>query len=305
MKVLVSGGTGLVGRYIVEELLAAGYSVIAGARHPPMPGLFSRPVDFVPLSLDPDSDQIDAFDDAYFFVHAAFSHVAGRYRGGEGDDPQGFRRQNLDGTVRLFETARRAGARRCVFLSSRAAYGEHPPGTLLSEATPARPGSLYGEVKLDAERALADLVQPGFAGVSLRATGVYGDLLPNKWDGLIDDYLAGRPVAARAGTEVHGRDVGRAVRLMLEADSTRISGEIFNVSDLNADTRDILSPVRRETGCRHPLPEPADKASVNAMSTEKIRALGWTPGGVPLFEATLRALAMMHSAPLRYRSTQA
>ena len=109
MKVLVSGGTGLVGRYIVEELLAAGYSVIVGARRPPMPGLFSRPVDFVPLSLDPDSDQIDAFDDAYFFVHAAFAHVPGRYRGGEGDDPEGFRRLNLDGTVRLFETARRTG----------------------------------------------------------------------------------------------------------------------------------------------------------------------------------------------------
>lgn len=305
MRVLVSGGTGLVGRYIVEELLAAGYSVIVGARHAPVPGFFSRPVDFVPLSLDPDSDQIDAFDDAYFFVHAAFSHVPGRYRGGEGDDPEGFRRLNLDGSVRLFETARRAGTRRCVFLSSRAAYGEHPPGTLLAETTLARPGTLYGEVKLDAERALADLVQPGFAGVSLRATGVYGDLSPNKWDDLIDDYLAGRPVAARAGTEVHGRDVGRAVRLMLEADSTRISGEIFNVSDLNADTRDILSPVRRETGCRHPLPEATDKASVNAMSTERIRALGWAPGGIPLFEATLRALAMMRSAPVRYRSTQA
>ena len=116
--------------------------------------------------------------------------------------------------------------------------------------------------------------------MSLRATGVYGDLSPNKWDDLIDDYLAGRPVAARAGTEVHGRDVGRAVRLMLEAESTRISGEIFNVSDVNADTRDILSPVRRETGCRHPLPDATDKASVNVMDTGKIRALGWTPFAV-------------------------
>ncbi|OWV81570.1 UDP-glucose 4-epimerase [Rhizobium sp. R634] len=291
MKVLVSGGTGLVGRYVVEELLAAGYQVIVGGRRAPHPRLFSRPVEFAALSLDPDKDQIDIFDDAYFFVHAAFSHVPGKYRGGEGDDPKSFQKLNLDGTVRLFEAAKRAGTRRCVFLSSRAAYGDHPPGTELAEAMLTEPETLYGRVKLDAERALAHLAAPGFAGVSLRATGVYGDLFPNKWDGLIADYLAGRPAAVRAGTEVHGRDLGRAVRLMLEMESNRISGEVFNVSDISVDTNDILSPIRRKTGCRHALPAPADRAMLNPMSTAKIRALGWAPGGTALFEETMQRLA--------------
>ncbi len=84
MKVLVSGGTGLVGRYIVEELLAAGYTVIIAGRHAPLPRFFSRPLEFAPLSLDPAHDHIEAFDDAYFFVHAAFHHLPGQYRGGEG-----------------------------------------------------------------------------------------------------------------------------------------------------------------------------------------------------------------------------
>ncbi|PDT16469.1 UDP-glucose 4-epimerase [Rhizobium sp. J15] len=291
MKVLVSGGTGLVGRYVVEELLAAGYQVIVGGRRAPHPRLFSRPVEFAALSLDPDKDQIDVFDDAYFFVHAAFSHVPGKYRGGEGDDPKSFQKLNLDGTVRLFEAAKRAGTRRCVFLSSRAAYGDHPPGTELAEAMLTEPETLYGRVKLDAERALAHLAAPGFAGVSLRATGVYGDLFPNKWDDLIADYLAGRPVAARAGTEVHGRDLGRAVRLMLEMESNRISGEVFNVSDISVDTNDILSPIRRKTGCRHALPAPADRTMLTPMSTAKIRALGWAPGGTALFEETMQRLA--------------
>lgn len=304
MKVLVSGGTGLVGRYIVEELLAAGYHVIVGGRHAPLPRLFSRPVEFAALSLDPDHDQIDAFDDAYFFVHAAFSHVPGKYRGGEGDDPKAFHRLNLGGTVRLFEAAKRAGTRRCIFLSSRAAYGEHPAGTELIETMLAKPETLYGQVKLDAERALSHLSTPGFAGTSLRATGVYGEFSPNKWDGLIGDYLAGRPVAARVGTEVHGRDLGRAVRLMLETESTRISGEVFNVSDVAVDTSDILSPIRRETGCRHALPAPSDKAALNPMSTAKIRALGWTSGGEPLFEETMKRLAAALPASPRHRSTQ-
>ncbi|KQV66067.1 NAD(P)-dependent oxidoreductase [Rhizobium sp. Root1220] len=303
MKVLVSGGTGLVGRYIVEELLAAGYSVIIGGRHAPLPRAFSRPVEFAPLSLDPSRDHIEAFDDAYFFVHAALHHLPGTYRGGEGDDPETFKRLNLDGTVRLFEAAKRAGTRRCVFISSRAAYGEHPSGTVLTESTPAKPQTLYGQIKLDAERSLAHLAAPGFATASLRLTGVYGNLRPNKWDKLIDDYLAGRPILSRAGTEVHGCDVGRAVRLMLETESVRISGEAFNVSDVTLDTWDILEPIRWERDCVNRLPDAANKTLLTPMDTTKIRALGWLPGGLPLFEETMHALATVGMQP--HRLTQA
>jgi len=303
MKVLVSGGTGLVGRYIVEELLSAGYQVIVGARHAPLPRFFSRPVDFTPLSLDPDENDIGAFDDAYFFVHAAFSHLEGKYRGGEGNDPKTFRRLNLDGTVKLFEEAKRAGTRRCIFISTRAAYGEQAPGPEFFEPIPATPETLYGQVKLVAERALAHLSGPGFAGASLRATGVYGDNSPGKWDRLIDDYLSGRPLLPRAGTEVHGRDLGRAVRLMLETESARISGDIFNVLDIVVDTKDILLPIRHHADCPFPLPEAADKAELCAMNTHKIRALGWKPGGMTLFEQTMRQLAKKRTVS-RPSSTQ-
>ncbi|TXH80991.1 MAG: NAD(P)-dependent oxidoreductase [Rhizobium sp.] len=291
MKVLVSGGTGLVGRYIVEELLSAGYKVAIGGRNSPPAGLFPQPVSFVPLSLDPADDQSCAFDDAYFFVHAAFSHVAGKYRGGEGEDPEGFRRFNLDGTVKLFETARRAGIRRCIFLSSRAVYGDGADGEELTEAAKPRPNTLYGEVKRDAEHALFSLSAPGFATASLRATGVYGDLRPNKWDGLFDDYLSGRRVPSRAGTEVHGRDLGRAVRLLLETEAGRIERQAFNLSDVLTDAHEILGHLRSATGCPHALPEPAPLGEVNAMATSKIRALGWQGGGKAALRRTIETLA--------------
>jgi nucleoside-diphosphate-sugar epimerase len=291
MKVLVSGGTGLVGRYIVEELLAAGYGVAVGGRHQPEPGLFSKPVDFVPLRLDPNEDQGHAFDDAYFFVHAGFSHVAGRYRGGEGDDPETFQRLNLDGSVKLFETAQKAGIRRCVFLSSRAVYGDRSSGEPLFETTEAAPTTLYGRVKLDAERALSALNAPGFATASLRATGVYGDLRPNKWSDLFANYLAGKPVPSRAGTEVHGRDIGQAVRLMLETETARIADEVFNVSDILTETREILSIVQKTSGCSHPLPVAAPDNIISEMDTAKLRALGWNGGGKILLEDTIRGLA--------------
>jgi hypothetical protein len=91
---------------------------------------------------------------------------------------------------------------------------------------------------------------------------------------------------------------------MLETESTRISGEVFNVSDISVDTRDILSPIRRETGCRHTLPAPADDAALNPMSTAKIRTLGWAPGGAPLFEETMQQLAAALPKSPRHRSTQ-
>ena len=291
MKALVTGGTGLVGRYIVETLLAAGYDVAVAGRTPPADGLFPRAVALRAITLEPESIDEGLFAGSDAVVHAAFDHLPGRYRGGEGDDPDRFRRCNLDGSIRLFEAARRAGVRRLVFLSSRAVYDGVTPGARLTEDLVLQPTSLYGEIKLSGEQALAALNAPGFATSSLRLTGVYGDLRPNKWDGLFADYLAGRAIPVRAGTEVHGRDAARAVRLMLETDADKVGGQSFNVSDLVADTRDILAPLKTLRSDTPALPVAADKAEVAEMDTGKMRALGWRPGGWPLFEQTLRQLA--------------
>ena len=297
MKALVSGGTGLVGRYVVETLLDAGYDVVTAGRTPPADGLFSRPVEFRPARLDPDTVHGQLFAGIDVFIHAAFEHLPGRYRGGEGDDPDGFRRSNLDGTIRLFEAAAMAGVRRVVFLSSRAVYDGVASGTRLTERLEVRPNSLYGEVKLLGEQALAAMNAPGFTTASLRLTGVYGGLRPNKWDRLFDDYLAGKEIAVRAGSEVHGRDAGQAVRLMLESEATLVGGQSFNVSDLIADTRSILTPLHHSMPHPPDLPPPADKTAVAEMDTQKIRKLGWRPGGQTQFDETLQQLIAPRSAP--------
>jgi UDP-glucose 4-epimerase len=288
MTTLVSGGTGLVGRYIVGVLLDAGHDVVVAGRHRPPDSLFSRPVRFRPLSLSDDKVPTGLFDDVQEFVHAAFAHEPGRYRGGEGDDPDGFLRRNLEGSVKLFETARLADVSRTVFLSSRAVYDGLPAEELLTEEAPLSPTSLYGRVKLDCEETLAGLNAPGFVTASLRLTGVYGGLRPNKWEGLIADYQAGKEMPVRAGSEVHGEDVGKAVRLLFEAKAEDIGGRSFNVSDIVADTREILAGLG-VTG--KSLPEAGDRSSVAVMDTARIRGLGWQPGGWPLFTDTLRALA--------------
>ncbi len=288
---IVSGGTGYVGRFIVEELLAAGHEVAVMGRRPPPRGFFSGPVSFIPLTLEPDAVSAAPFAHADHFIHAAFDHVAGKYRGGEGDDPATFRRRNLGGTIALFEAAKAAGVKRAVFLSSRAVYGPRTPGGLLYEEDIARPDTLYGEIKLAAEKALEGLNGPGFKGVSLRVTGVYGpggSERPHKWAGLFEDYLRGNDIRSRAGTEVHGRDVAAAARLVLEHEEP--GGPVFNVADIVVDRHDILAVVQRCTGSPYALPQPSDKNTVNAMDTGKLRALGWRAGGEELLEKTILLL---------------
>ncbi|MET3601531.1 NAD-dependent epimerase/dehydratase family protein [Martelella mangrovi] len=288
--ILVSGGTGLAGRYIVEGCLAAGHQVSVAGRSAPPDGLFSPAVGYRPLDLSAERVSDELFEDIDAFVHAAFSHVPGRYRGGEGDDPAGFVKLNVNGSIALFEAARAAGVRHCVFLSSRAVFDGYPDATPLPETLVPNPASLYGTIKFETEKALAALARPGFVPVSLRATGIYGDLFPNKWEALFENYLAGRTIEPRAGSELHGRDLADAVLAVLGAPIPKVSGKALHVSDIVVDNHTILAPLKAALASPHPLPARADHDRINVMATSRLNALGWRTGGIPLFSATLQTL---------------
>lgn len=273
MRLAITGGTGLVGRFLVDEALAAGDEVAILSRSP---GSVDRHLRYT-LGDTPDLGGFDAL------IHCAFAHVPGLYRGGEGDDPQGFLRSNLDGTAALFEAAKSAGVPRVIFLSSRAVYDGLPPGTPLTEDMATDPNSLYGRVKLQAEQVLADLCDDGFRGASLRATGVYGPGAAHKWETFFQDFLSGKTPQPRRGTEVHGRDLAAAVRTLLEHPQKHGP---FNVSDILLDRRDLLARVARLTGCDTPLPDAAQD-EVSAMRCDRLTSLGWQPGGYDLLDQSL------------------
>jgi len=287
---LVSGGSGFVGRFIVERLLGEGMAVRIAGRTPPLDRSFSRSVEFLPQPLEPESDFRVVFSGVDFFVHAAFDHLSGKYRGGEGGDAEGFRRRNHLGTVAFFRAAKAAGVRRAVFLSSRAVYGAQPAGAVLTEETVPHPDTLYGKVKLAAERDILAMVGESFEPVALRVTGVYGPAgagRRHKWTDLFDDWRAGRQIVPRAGTEVHGEDVAAAVSLVLSAPDD-VAGEVFNVSDIVVDRRELFAMVAEISNGQGNLPAIADRSTLNVMSCEKLRALGWQPGGRAKLAAFLR-----------------
>ena len=285
MRILLTGASGYVGGFIAAEARRSGEYVVCLARHQPEDCSEWRPFDLnaPPVELPP----------ADALVHAAFDHLPGRYRGGEGDDPEGFLRRNRDGTLALFAAAVRSGIGRIVFLSSRAVYGPHPEGTRLTEAMSPAPDTLYGQMKLDVERSLVEMATAGSVTVSLRATGVYGQHRPghwHKWQDLFDDYEAGRPIAPRAGTELHGLDLAEAVVCVLEAPAEAVSGQAFNVSDLMVDRRDLLTRYAELRGMVRALPPHADTLP-NEMDCARLRSLGWAPGGWPRLDRFLSDLA--------------
>jgi UDP-glucose 4-epimerase len=275
MDVLVTGGTGYVGRFIVAGLRQAGHGVTLLGRTP------WAPIALHPWSLGDAAPELPAAD---ALVHCAFDHAPGAYRGGEGRDPDGFWARNHDGSRALFDAAVRAGVSRVVFLSSRAVHADARRGEILRETDPVEPDTLYGRLKLALERDL--LARPGIKAAAPRATGVYG-VAPgsghHKWQALFADYLGGRTVAPRAGTELHGGDLAAAVQLLLEGGSSGV----FNASDILIDRRDLLARVRARTGCPHPLPARAAGPPPGVLDTGKLRALGWRPGGLDRLERFL------------------
>lgn len=285
MHVLVTGASGNVGRFILARLIGEGHRVTILGRQP----VIEFPAAFQRFDL---ADPAPELPEADALVHCALLHEPGRFRGGEGDDRETFWAVNVDGTRRLFEAAEKAGCRRVVFLSSRAVYGDHRDGEELHETDVAQPDSLYGAVKQAGERILAELSGTAFRGYVLRATGVYGQppgLTEHKWSSLFEDFSRGGEIAPRRATEVHGDDLAAAVSLLLESDAPG-SFEIYNVSDLLLDRRELLALYAEVSDATGTLPVEAGNTP-GVMTTDKLRALGWSPGGMDRLRVFLRELS--------------
>ena len=297
-KAVISGGTGFVGRFVVEELLSEGYDVTVLGRTSHAANYFSSPVRFVQAELGLNFDYQPVLEGADCFIHGALDHLPGRFVGGQGDDAKAFAFKNLGGTVALFKQAKKAGIARTVFLSSQEVYGAQEEGIDLYESDDPKPDNLYGKVKYEAEKVLEQMNTPNFTTFSLRLANVYGPAgngRTHKWQPLFKAYLTGKPIKPFAASEIHGEDAARAVSALLRADSIRVSGGIFNAADFIVDRRDILGPLKSATGCVHDLPEAANRNAVSIMNCDKMKRLEWRTGGTVKLSMTLGRMIQPYS----------
>ncbi|GAA0771889.1 hypothetical protein GCM10009077_03910 [Roseibium denhamense] len=204
----------------------------------------------------------------------------------------------MDGTLALFKAARDAGVRHTVFLSSRAVYTPVADWAILKEAADTNPDTLYGQVKLAGEQALAMTCETSdMAGTALRVTGVYGcppGMSTHKWSELFEAFERGAAISPRVGTEVHGDDLASALALVLDnpvkQDDQPIS--IYNVSDVIVDRQDLLSAYAKKTGIEMALP-PRAPGPVGVLSPAKLAGLGWVPGGKERLQQFVQSLPVL------------
>ena len=185
MAICVTGGAGYIGAHIVRSLQQAGQDVVVvvddlSVGHPDRIG----PAKLVQLDLA-DTSQLGNLTAALAGCTAVI-HVAARKQVGESvARPAWYYQQNVGGLANLLMAMESQGIDRLVFSSSAACYGQ-PPVEQVTEDTPAKPISPYGETKLIGEQLVRAAGQAwGLRGVSLRYFNVAGC----GWDGLGDPAI--------------------------------------------------------------------------------------------------------------------
>jgi dihydroflavonol-4-reductase len=209
-KTLVTGGTGFVGRAVVEELLAAGREVRVLARNPDHPALAGLTVDVAVGDLrDPNSLTRALTGCTRLF------HVAADYRLWV-PDPATMYAINVEGTRHLLAAAAFQGLERVVYTSTVGTLGNPGDGTPGREDTPVRLTEMVGHYKRSkfmAEAVALDFARQGLPLVVVNPSTPVGpwDFRPTPTGQIIVDFLKRRmPAYLETGLNlIHVKDVAR------------------------------------------------------------------------------------------------
>ena len=299
MRIAVTGATGLVGEFLVPHLLQHEHEVHAlwrSDKHSTEKFESNEKLRWFQGDLADLSSLLRLVSDCDAVVHAALEHQSGRYRGGEGDDPARFKLVNLHQTESFLKALQTTHVSRTVFISSRAVFDGYGENTAsVSDTTPTKPKSLYGEIKAQTE-ALGDSLS-GIGFCTLRPTGIYGETIEpqhNKWAELIshvcEDDEAGHEYSNQLRTEVHGEDVASAIELLLTAPLHAIERQHFNCSDIAVSQTQLVYLMRQIKNGQDVDFDAAPKGIPpnNPMTCNGLAELGWKPGGTPKLLHTLR-----------------
>jgi len=192
-KILVTGGTGLVGRALLERLVCrSDVRVLAWIRR--VDALLPVGVIPVPLShgrVFAAGAQTDGLDTV---IHcAARVHVMNE----KVKDPVAeFRKVNVDMTLELARSAVKAGARRFIFISSIKVNGEGTlPGQAFTAFDEPAPIGPYAQSKYEAELGLRAIsAQTGLDVVIIRTPLVYGPGVRANFRSMMRWLSAGLPL---------------------------------------------------------------------------------------------------------------
>jgi nucleoside-diphosphate-sugar epimerase len=244
LKVLVTGATGFLGGYVVDELVTHGHEVHAAVRSGSDTNRLDRSgVRKRAFDLTDPSGMGEAVRDMEAVVHlAAYYTFTGR--------KDLYQRLNVDATAALVDACKERGVGHFIYCSSSEAIG--PVQGLGDETSELHPQFEYGRSKVKAEQKVRERVGPSMAWTIVRPSGIYGP-------GNVDDISFwtivsyGKSGATRrvvgSGRNliqfVHAKDVAWAFRLILEA-RDKAKGQIYMVSDVRPYTYEEIYTLLSE-----------------------------------------------------------
>lgn len=284
MKVLVTGGAGYIGSVLVPELLRAGYAVttIDNFRYG------QRPLLDVAYDKNLTIVRGDARDEELVKKHLAgkdFIIPLAALVGAPICDkhPKEAREVNLE-AVEIILRLREKG-QKVLFPNTNSGYGYMEEGvSYCDETSPLHPVSLYGELKVEAEK---KVLEAGDA-ITFRLATVFGASPRMRIDLLVNDFVW---IAVKKGqlelfephfkrNYIHIRDVARAFMHAMENFNT-MKNEIYNVglSDANLSKQELCEEIKKQIpNFTYTIVEGKDPDRRNyIVSNEKIEKTGFKP----------------------------
>lgn len=273
--ILVTGGTGFVGRHLVDALLARGEAVRVLSRNasalPARRGLDMAAGDLAdPVSIEHATRGVERV-----------VHLAARI-GRHGDEQEALYDFNVKSAAAIAAAAGRGGVRHFVHVSSGGVYGDGDDATPHSERAVPRPGSAYERSKLAGEQAVTSALTGSGARLTiLRPAGIYGPGRPATAAFLEQVRRSRIWVHSNPNVIVHPTHVSDVVQAcLLVLDSRSLSESVINVAgeqalpfqDFIALTASTLGIHVRQFVLPGPLARPLARSIHAVLRTARIRA---------------------------------